>query len=325
MKNNPILTIVVPSYNTSKYVDECLPTFCDERLINKIRVVLIDDGATDDTAEKIKRYTSKYPQIFSFFHKENGGHGSVINFAVFNLVSTRYFKVIDGDDWTDPSILLDFTTFLYGCDCDLVVNDYVNVYQDKQVYQNTFCPGAKDKYLNYHISIHSVTFRTDIFLKHNIRVREHVFYEDNEFVLFPLEYVKSIGYFNKPVYYYRLGNSNQSVSFSSMMKRIGDYLLVKDDVVEKYKMWINGSNNELIAYTEYSLCCFYSWIIECFLLLKKSRNEFIEVKKEIQTMHIVKQKLEKIRIYHFVSSFNFRFLRLKRHLINRYLKRQQGE
>ena len=47
--NTPILSIIVPSYNTSKFVNECLPTFVHQELFGKIVVYLIDDGATDNT------------------------------------------------------------------------------------------------------------------------------------------------------------------------------------------------------------------------------------------------------------------------------------
>ena len=46
----PILSIIIPSYNTSKFVDECLPTFIDDYLIGKVVIYLIDDGATDGVA-----------------------------------------------------------------------------------------------------------------------------------------------------------------------------------------------------------------------------------------------------------------------------------
>ena len=91
----PILTIIIPSYNTSKFVDECLPTFIDDYLIGKVVIYLIDDGATDDTQGKIQKYVMDYPDLFKFVHKENGGHGSVINFGVHNLVKSKYFKIID--------------------------------------------------------------------------------------------------------------------------------------------------------------------------------------------------------------------------------------
>ena len=64
----PILTIIIPAYNISLYVDECLPTYINDRLFEKIKVILIDDGATDDTKEKVERYCERYPDIFTFVH-----------------------------------------------------------------------------------------------------------------------------------------------------------------------------------------------------------------------------------------------------------------
>ena len=53
---NYILSIIVPSYNISKYVDEVLPTYISDSLFGKVKILLIDDGATDDTKIKVSKY-----------------------------------------------------------------------------------------------------------------------------------------------------------------------------------------------------------------------------------------------------------------------------
>lgn len=316
----PILTIIVPSYNTSKYVDECLPSFISNQLINKVKIILIDDGATDDTATKIGKYTQKYPDLFSFVHKDNGGHGSVINYGVHKIVLTKYFKIIDGDDWSDSSTLLEFVSFLEQNDYDLVINDFVKVYHSKQEYQK--CYGVEDygHYRGFYTTIHSMTFKTSIFKNNSIFVREKVFYEDNEFVLFPLEYVNTIGYFNKPIYYYRLGNTNQSVSVQSMLKRRNDYILVKNDILSKYLSWKDRLKNEsLIKYSQYSLTCFYSWAFESLLLVDGRKNDFLQLIAELDQVPEIKQNMHKKKSFKFISSFGFSFLKLKKKILKKRL------
>ena len=57
--SKPILTIVVPSYNVSKYVDLVVPYYTSDMLFGSIKVAFIDDGATDDSAQKIGEYVKK--------------------------------------------------------------------------------------------------------------------------------------------------------------------------------------------------------------------------------------------------------------------------
>lgn len=223
-----ILSIVVPSYNISKYVDEVIPYYIDERFFGLLKILLIDDGATDDTREKIKPYVDKYPQLFFFYHKENGGHGSVINYAVEHVIDTKYFKVIDGDDWVFPDALFDLITYLKDADDDLVISDCSYEFHDHQ----SISYGIRKESGLYNLRIHNVTFKTSIFTKNSIHVREKVFYEDSQYVLYPLEFVRTIKYLPGVVARYRQDDPNQSVNPSVQLKRKDQYEIVLLDLLD---------------------------------------------------------------------------------------------
>ena len=95
-----ILTITVPSYNVEKFLENTLDSFVDERVLDAIEVLVVDDGSKDRTAEIGKGYEAKYPGTFRVISKENGGHGSTINRGI-KEARGKYFKVVDGDDWVD--------------------------------------------------------------------------------------------------------------------------------------------------------------------------------------------------------------------------------
>ena len=99
-----VLTIVVPAYNVEKYLKNCLDSFVDVNILNSIEILVVDDGSTDKTADIAKNYEKKYPNSFRLLSKENGGHGSTINYAI-PRASGKYFKVVDGDDWVDKKHL----------------------------------------------------------------------------------------------------------------------------------------------------------------------------------------------------------------------------
>ena len=103
-ENDKLLSVVVPSYNASKYLDFNLQSFLRPSVLEKMEVIVVDDGSTDDTARIADAYHEKYPDTIKVIHKENGGHGSGIN-AGLRAATGKYFKVVDADDWVDHEAL----------------------------------------------------------------------------------------------------------------------------------------------------------------------------------------------------------------------------
>lgn len=128
-----ILTITIPSYNTSQYIDSCLPTFLsNKKILKDIEILIINDGSKDDTLVKAKYYENKYPETIKVVDKENGGHGSTINSGI-KLASGKYFKIVDGDDWVDNNNFTNLVQQLKKIDTDMVVNPYVEYNERKKV------------------------------------------------------------------------------------------------------------------------------------------------------------------------------------------------
>ena len=54
-----ILTITIPSYNVEPYMNEVLPTFLDPAVMDKIEILIVNDGSKDGTAALGKEYEAK--------------------------------------------------------------------------------------------------------------------------------------------------------------------------------------------------------------------------------------------------------------------------
>lgn len=80
MKKRPKISIIIPVYNTEKYVGRCLDSVIDQTF-RDIEVLVIDDGSTDDSPNIIKSYVQKYPFI-RCFSQENFGAGAARNYRI---------------------------------------------------------------------------------------------------------------------------------------------------------------------------------------------------------------------------------------------------
>ena len=112
-------------------------------------------------------------------------------------IRDRYFKVVDGDDWLDKSLLPQFVQLLKHTHSDVISNDF-NLVDDRtkkvtkrrKAVSNSYHYnrewGFAEAVMDPLITIHSMTIRTDVLQKNDIRVDEHCFYEDQEYILYPI-------------------------------------------------------------------------------------------------------------------------------------------
>ncbi|WP_026766446.1 glycosyltransferase family 2 protein [Selenomonas ruminantium] len=94
----PLLSIVIPIYNSEKYLNECLDSVISQDFTN-YELLCIDDGSMDQSWSILQKYEKKYSQI-RIFHKENGGGGagSARNYGV-NKARGKYIFFMDSDDY----------------------------------------------------------------------------------------------------------------------------------------------------------------------------------------------------------------------------------
>lgn len=97
--------VIVPCYNVEKYIDRCLESVAAQDCGDFVCVV-INDGSTDSTAEHIKKYVEKHPEIFRFIDKPNGGISNTRNAGVNALKGKcEYLAFVDSDDFVTPDYL----------------------------------------------------------------------------------------------------------------------------------------------------------------------------------------------------------------------------
>ena len=95
-------------------------------LLEKLEIVVVNDGSTDLTPEITREYCEKYPDTVRLVSQENKGHGGALNTGC-AAATGKYVKVIDADDWIATESLEPFLDFLERCSSDVVLTHYRTV------------------------------------------------------------------------------------------------------------------------------------------------------------------------------------------------------
>ena len=102
MKDNFLISVIVPVYNIKKeYLERCIESICKQTYKN-IEIILVDDGSTDGSGDVCEECALKDGRI-RVFHKENGGSSSARNLGI-QEAKGEYLGFIDSDDYIEPDM-----------------------------------------------------------------------------------------------------------------------------------------------------------------------------------------------------------------------------
>ncbi len=226
-----VLSVIVPAYNCEKVIDKCITSFLDAPCFEKIELIIVNDGSTDNTIDVARKYTDKHTNI-KLISQENKGHGGALNTGC-AAAEGKYLKVIDADDWVSTENLETFINKLEKLDSDVVLtHHYTNDISNGEIklwksYPKEFeVPYNFDEIMvewdnfNRSLTFHGITYNTKFYKENCISLSQHVFYEDYEFATIPCCFAKSVTPIDLFIYNYRIGDVTQSVSKENQLKRI---------------------------------------------------------------------------------------------------------
>ena len=122
MKNNNLISIIIPVYNTEKYLVRCLNSVLIQSYKN-IEVILIDDGSTDNSY-KICLGFSKLDKRIKVIKQQNSGASVARNKGI-NIAKGKYIGFVDSDDIIDKDMFKTLYDNLIKYDADLSICEVV--------------------------------------------------------------------------------------------------------------------------------------------------------------------------------------------------------
>lgn len=245
-EQQPLLSVIVPSYNSESYLDRAMTSLVDYR--DEVEVLIINDGSTDSTAELADRWAAQYPICVRAIHQENKGHGGAVNTGVGAATGT-HIRVVDSDDWVDRSAMNHVLDVLRaereaGRELDLLVTNYVYEKQGKAHkavvrFRNVLPTGRtigwdevrRCRY-NQYLMMHALTMRTDLVRQSGLNLPEHTFYVDFLYAHTPFPLIRTIRYLDVDLYRYLIGRDDQSVNEKVMISRLDQLMTVNRAMVD---------------------------------------------------------------------------------------------
>lgn len=104
---NPLVSVIVPVFNTRKYLGMCLDSILRQQYDN-FEVIVVDDGSTDNSSDICDDYAERDKRI-RIFHRDNNG---IVNTRKFGLEKSKgeYILPVDSDDWIEQGMIKDMVS-----------------------------------------------------------------------------------------------------------------------------------------------------------------------------------------------------------------------
>lgn len=264
-----VLTFIIPAYNSEKFLKKCIPTMLLPGVLEKLEIIVVNDGSTDATTAAAQKYCDAYPETVRLISQENKGHGGALNTGC-AAACGKYLKVIDADDWVATENLPAFVQFLENCGSDVVLTHHHTIdvgtgeVKGWKSYPKEFGKAyameqivADWKSFERSLTFHGITYRTEFYREYGIVLSEHVFYEDYEYATYPCCHAESVTVCDLFIYEYRIGDVNQSVSNTNQLKRVGHTQTVLKHMICEYDQLPEGAGRKYAALKIVSLLLSY--------------------------------------------------------------------
>lgn len=256
LESSPLVSIVIPIYNSSKYLKKCIESIKNQSYKN-LEIILVDDGSTDDSPKIIQEYAKKDSRIIIISQK-NTGQSSARNAGI-KKATGEYISFIDSDDEIDLSfienLLLAFDSSVSLSVCGMhykrlkqktAADVYINPLRSRRKKE------SKKAYILYLLAVDgrmyssvNKLYHTDIVKKLKFDISLN-FAEDTKFVL---DYLKKaegeISFVLKPLYIYNFGTVDSTInktainwrnwqtSYTNLKKWLGTHSTIKE------KFWLH--------------------------------------------------------------------------------------
>jgi glycosyltransferase involved in cell wall biosynthesis len=138
MKNNLLVSVIIPVYNCDRYLAEAIESVLAQTY-QPIEIIVVDDGSTDNSAEVAKRFASSVRH----YSQSQSGAGAARNYGI-ELAQGSFFAFLDADDfWVKDKLTRQMQVFESEPDIDIVfghIQQFHSPELDESIKNKIYCP-----------------------------------------------------------------------------------------------------------------------------------------------------------------------------------------
>ena len=207
-----LLSIVVPIYNSQKWLPDCLSSLLLQDLDHtEYEIVCVDDGSTDASAQIVSDFCEKYGNV-RLLQKKNGGVSDARNMGL-EYICGKYVWFVDSDDLVRPNCMGFLKKILEMHEPETLSFNIKPVPEEYKIAaDNETLEYAVDAALKSYNNVYAAIIRVDLIQAHGIRFKNGLHYgEDTLFqyhvYMYRMGKLPSITVKNDLYYYRQQGDS----------------------------------------------------------------------------------------------------------------------
>ncbi len=272
----PKVSVIVPVYNTEKYLKKCLDSLVKQTL-KDIEIIVVNDGSLDNSQSIIDEYTKKYDFVKGYI-KKNGGLSDARNYGI-KKSHGKYIGFVDSDDYVNKDMFEKLYNKAVSQNFDVtvcninIIGRATNTVLSSLVHEdiNTLSKIKKQMINIYPVAWNKI-YKRDLF-ENNIYFKKGVWYEDVEFLYRLFPYIKSFGTLDEALINYVERDNSITKTFD---KRVYNYIDNWNGIIQFYK-----KNNFYKEYQEEIEYCYVRYLYATFIKAA-AKFKFSEYKEACQ-------------------------------------------
>lgn len=240
MSQSPLISVIVPVYNTEKYLRKCLNSICGQTYRN-LEIICVNDGSPDNSAAILEEYVARDERI-KVLTQTNAGQGAARNLAL-QQAKGEWITGVDSDDYMELDTY-EYASSAMADDTDIICFG-TNIEWQNQPTEPHLISFFTDSYEGVHktnadiIAKTNDTFwnklwRKSLITQLNLTFPEGVWYEDSLFWRAAAPFARHIHFLpGKKANYVRHGSSIMSQVFKKNQRTL-DRLRIAELLMEFY-------------------------------------------------------------------------------------------
>jgi len=219
-KNIPSVSVIMPCYNSEKYLREAIDSILNQTYAN-FELIIVDDGSTDKTWEIIKEYEKQDYRVIPTKNLFDKGVPGGMNTGL-DLSRGKYITRMDSDDISLPTRLEKQVSFLaeneeYGF-CSTNMSAFGKI-DSPALYKKPEAPLEWLFFWSYPVPSAAAMFRAEIIKDNEIRFRDYKVAQDYDFLAQVATKAKGYVLYDESLYHYRIHvKSNFQKNFDLVLK-----------------------------------------------------------------------------------------------------------